>query len=52
MEETLIRGTYYLGDSSYVLSEKHYYDVLVETRRKHQIDTLLKKRTKNLYLIC
>jgi hypothetical protein len=30
MEETLIRGTYYLGDPSYVLSEKLYYDVLGE----------------------
>ena len=30
MEETLTRGTYYLGDPSYVLSEKLYYDVLGE----------------------
>ena len=30
MEQKLIRGTYYLGDPSYVLSEKLYYDVLGE----------------------
>ena len=30
MEETLIRGTYYLGDPSYVLTEDLYYDVLGE----------------------
>ena len=28
MEETLIRGTYYLGDPSYVIDEDLYYDVL------------------------
>ena len=30
MEETLIRGTYYLGDPSHVLTEDLYYDVLGE----------------------
>ncbi len=35
MEETLIRGTYYLGDPSYVLDEELYYDILGE---KHKFE--------------
>ena len=36
MEETLIRGTYYLGDPSFVLEENIYYDVLGE---KHNFES-------------
>lgn len=36
MEETLIRGTYYLGDPSYVLDDDIYYDVLGD---KHNFES-------------
>ena len=36
MEETLIRGTYYLGDPSFVLDDEIYYDILGD---KHNFES-------------
>ena len=36
MEETLIRGTYYLGDPSFVLEDDIYYGILDD---KHNFES-------------